>query len=176
MEVYSTIADWSGWPVIVALLLLAGATMNWAWNHRVETLKEKNDWLETQLNERRNYSPDILAQRLSDRLKMQSEELERLHSDSEINQELIKQKERELRTTKQSIAELQSQLMVARNFLQENGLACPICGSPLESVELVMEPIIYQGRDMDIEHEIARYSCGYEITEGQVIAECGRGL
>ncbi len=45
MELYNLIASWAGWPVIVAVILVAGGYAGWLLNNRIEHLKETNESL-----------------------------------------------------------------------------------------------------------------------------------
>ena len=177
MDLYNTVASWTGWPAIVAILLLAGGYAYWVMQGRSELLKEKNEWLETQLKTLKVYAPDILAQRLADRLRVLNEELERLNADHEASQESIRNKEVELAEVKAQISNLNDQLVKAQDLLQtisEAGLVCPYCGAPLEVREYHSESVEYKGYDVDIDHEFIRYECGLEIVDGKVTSKCMR--
>jgi len=177
MDLYNTIASWTGWPAIVAILLLAGGYAYWVINSRSEQLKEKNELLEAQLTTLKNYSPDILAQRLADRLRILNEELERLNADHEASRESIRNKEAELAEVKAQIGKLSEQLAKAQDLLQtvsDAGLVCPKCGAPLEVREYHSELVEYQGRELDVDHEFISYECGLEIIDGNVTSNCRR--
>jgi hypothetical protein len=55
MEELSLIATWTGWPVIVAIILLAGGYGLWILNNRIEHLKELN--LLLQMQKQANFEP-----------------------------------------------------------------------------------------------------------------------
>ncbi len=40
MDAYNTIAGWTGWPAVVALMLLAGGYAYWVMQRRTEIMKE----------------------------------------------------------------------------------------------------------------------------------------
>jgi predicted nucleic acid-binding Zn-ribbon protein len=61
----------------------------------IQLLKEKNDWLEKELDIARESSPDVLMQRLNDRVKVLTDEIERLSKDKVANEKLIRQKDEE---------------------------------------------------------------------------------
>jgi len=177
MELYNTIAGWMGWPAIVAFLLLAGGYGYWVIHARSELLEEKNAWLKAQLTTLKERSPDLLAQRLTDRSRLLSEELKKLNADHEASQESIRNKEAELDEVRDQIDNLKGQLAKAQDLLQmvsDFGLVCPQCGAPLEVREYHSEMVFYQGRDLDIEHEIVIYECGLEIVDGEVRGNCSR--
>lgn len=177
MDLYNTIAGWTGWPAIVAILLLASGYAYWVMHSHSELLKEKNEWLQSQLTNLREFAPDVLAQRLADRSRLLSEELERLKTYHEASQESIRNKEAEVNEVRAQIAILQDQLLKAQDLLQvvsDSGLVCPHCGAPLDVREYHCETVEYQGRDLDVDHEFIRYECGHEIIDGKVTAECSR--
>ena len=125
----------------------------------------------------REYSPDVLAQRLADRLRILSEELERLNADQVVSQESIRKKEAELAEVKAQIDHLKDQIAKAQDLLQmvsDAGLVCPHCGALLETREYYDEVVEYQGRDIDVNHESIRYECGLKIVDGRVRAQCTR--
>lgn len=49
MEIYTTIADWSGWPPIVAFLILMGGIGLWVYQKHIDILKEQIKLLERSL-------------------------------------------------------------------------------------------------------------------------------
>lgn len=177
MELYSIVASWAGWPVIVAFLLLASLYAYFILQNRIDLLKEENDRLERRVDELREYSPDILAQRLSERSRKLSEELEKLSADHEASQKLIKSKEAELIEVKAQITNLKSQIEKAQEFLRvvsDSKLLCPQCGEPLEIRDVHYELVEHDGRELDIDHENVAYACGLEIVDGKIISECRR--
>jgi hypothetical protein len=175
MDLYNTLSSWAGWPATVAFLLLAGAFGLRVWKNHIEVLREKIKWLETQLKSLEEKSPDVLAKRLSDRYHIAEEELERLRTDQEVSQETIRKKEAELARTKFEMVQLKGQLEKAQQWLSDSGLVCPYCGAPLETREYHMKTVEYGGRDLDIDHELIRYECGFEIVDGKVLKECPEG-
>jgi cell division protein FtsB len=177
MDLYNTIARWAGWPAIVAILLLAGTYAYFVLHNRLELLRDKNEWFEKQLTELREYSPDILAQRLAERLRILSEELERLTEDHKTSQKSIQDKEAELTEVKAQIANLKAQIEKAQELLRlvsDSGLICPRCGAPLSTREYHADLVEYDGREIDVEHEIIVYECGFEIVDGKTTSECQR--
>lgn len=177
MDPYTTLASWTGWPAIVAVLLLAGGYAYSVLHSRLELLKEKNEWLEKQATMLKECSPDVLAQRLANRLRILSEELERLNADQIASETSIRKKEAELAEVKAQIDHLKDQIAKAQDLLKvvsDAGLVCPQCGAPLETREYHDEVVEYEGRDIDVNHEIIRYECGLEIIDDRVRAQCTR--
>ena len=141
-------------------------------------MKEGRDLLQTKLNEAKNYTPDVLVERLATRHKLLSEELGRLDTDHQTSQELIRIKEAELAKVRVEIDILSKQLVKAQDLLQNvtyADLVCPKCGAPLEIREYYPESAEYQGYEVDVDHEHIRYECGLEIVDGKVTSDCQRG-
>lgn len=69
----------------------------------IEALKEKNHYLELLLMEAEKKSPDILIETVSNRVRILTEEIERLNQDSEKNELLIEEKEKELSLSKNEL-------------------------------------------------------------------------
>ena len=79
---------------------------------------------------------------------------------------------------KTAVGELTSQLEEAQKSLavySDSGLLCPHCGALLETREYHSELVEYDGRDIDVGHELIRYECGCEIVDGKVQRNCTRG-
>src|SRR5260370_32056473 len=119
----------------------------------IEVLKEKNTWLQDRLETAKLNSPDVLADRLSRRISILSEELKQLSEDHDANQSAIQEKEAELAATKIEVADLKTQIKRAQEVLAEaeyfrEQFGCPHCGA--EVTFLGME---------DIEMRI--FGCGY---------------
>jgi len=179
MELYNVIANWVGWPTVVALLLLGGAFGYWILNKHIELLKEKNTGLEKEIENLKENTPDVLAQRLAIRHKLLTEELERLNADHQASQADVETKKMELEKLRQEIDRFEWQLSEADNWLSENDLVCPQCNSPLVVKEYNTEyRATYDengyAEDIEIEHEHIVYDCGYELIDGEEIQECSR--
>ena len=63
----------------------------------IQLLKEKNEWLQKQLDVAKESSPDVLMKTLNDRVKILTDEIERLSKDKLGNETLIRQKDEELK-------------------------------------------------------------------------------
>jgi DNA repair exonuclease SbcCD ATPase subunit len=177
MDPYATIAAWAGWPVVVGALLLIGGYGSFLFRSHLDLLKEKNEWLEKKMQDLEGYRPDVLAQRLADRLHIVQQELERLHADREAGQQSIREKEADLVQVKNEIAQLTAQLDQAQetiSLVSERGLVCPHCGAPLVTHEHFTDLVEYEGRELDVDHEFIAYECGYEIRDGEIIAKCSQ--
>jgi DNA repair exonuclease SbcCD ATPase subunit len=177
MDLYNTIAGWTGWPAIVAILIILGGYAYWVMHRHIELLKDENEWQSKNIANLKESSPDILAQRLADRVHILNEELSRLNEDNETNQEIINTKESELKEVKGNIIELEKVLDKAEgvlNLVTEYGLVCPKCGAPLETREYHTELVESGGYEVDVDHEIIKYECGLEISDGKVRSKCSR--
>lgn len=119
----------------------------------IETLTEKNKWLQEQLDLAKEDSPDVVAERLSKRVTLLEDEIERLSEDQDKNEALIKSKEAELDKAKEEVGDLKSQIETAYEILGEleyfkEQFGCPYCGSELTTLA-------------GDEEEYRSYSCGY---------------
>ena len=122
----------------------------------IQTLKEKNDFLETQLKEAFNKQPDVLVAALSERISSFEGELVRLKSDNVANQ--------------QEVAEKVAQITEAKKVLAM--YTCPKCGAPMTAHRLELEPYEFNGRDTEIEHELIEYECGYALHNDKQVGAC----
>lgn len=136
----------------------------------IQLLKETNSALKDQLVEARNSTPDVLAQSLSQRVKLLEGELERLAEDKNVNHDLVQKKEVELKFAKQKAQELTKQVSLASQLLQD--LLCPHCGSALTISEQHSECVEYNGRDIDVDHDYSEYECGYSVVDGKPTSPC----
>lgn len=119
MDFYTAIASWSGWPPVVALLLVIGGFGAFFFQKHIDILKEKNELLERELQERRNYAPDILAQRLAERHKLLQNELVVLAQDKEQDDQKRVELERELLKTRQDAEKMRRQLADVQEILED---------------------------------------------------------
>jgi DNA repair exonuclease SbcCD ATPase subunit len=133
----------------------------------IETLTEKNKWLQDQLDQAKNMSPDSLVEKLAKRISIQEAELERLSNDYEANESLIKTKEDELRKTRDLQVELENEMeRVLKEYsaLEERLDVCPYCQSELRELSYV---------DLSEEYGVLRrYQCGYSEIDGDIMDFC----
>lgn len=159
----------------MAILLAAIGFGYFGLKSRLDLQKDRIGWLEQQLEVANQYRPDILAQRLAERLRLASQELEQLSADHKTSGRLIREKETELASVQSEIRNLQRQLQSAEEILalvKDRDLVCPYCGSPLIVHEFHPDFDEYQGREIDSEHESIAYECGHEIVDGRVASQC----
>jgi DNA repair exonuclease SbcCD ATPase subunit len=169
------ITNWIGWPVISALLILSGIIAYFRVRNRLNLLKDRIEWFEQQNGATKDYRPDILAQRLGERLRILGQEIEKLEADQKIRALIIQQKEIELSQVKVEIENLANQLMGAKDILKvisDRKLACPYCGAALVLHEFYSDTKLYEGSEFEFEHETIEYDCGYNVKDGIIISQC----
>jgi len=110
LVLYQEISSWIGWPITFVIYL--GITLGgyWLLNNRISQLKEHNDFLSNQLEESKNFRPDVVATRLAERHKQLTDVIELLNADLQKNKEEIQSRETELKQTKDEIGALSEQL------------------------------------------------------------------
>lgn len=117
ISLYKVIAAWAEWPLAFAVFLLVVSWGYWILSNRINLLQDNKKFLEDKLNDAKNYAPDIVASRLIERHKQQSEVIELLNGDSEKNKVEIKRKQEELEQTRREMEFLAEQLNTAHNLL-----------------------------------------------------------
>ena|SRR6185436_2701945 len=136
-------------------------------NATIETLAEKNKWLQEQLDQAKNASSDALVEQLAKRISIQEAELQRLSKDYEANEGLIKTKEEELRKTKELLQGLEDEVEQQKQRYEELYFSldlCPVCESNI--IELTpVEDHKYAGT-------YRAYACGYADMQGEVYGLC----
>lgn len=160
---------------MVALLILSAGYGYFVLRNRIELLKDKNRWLEQQLEATKEFRLDVVAQRLADRLRVLSEELERLNADHEASQESSRQKESELALVTGEIDDLKSQMESAEEILRvvsDRQLVCPHCEAPMAVHEFYPGYGEYKGIEIEFEHELIEYDCGFELRDGEIATMC----
>ena len=132
----------------------------------IELLKERIAFLETQ----RAPTSDQLAEALTKRVKMLSEELARLNEDQGANESSIREKEQEKRRLVDQIEKLRNQIAESEELLGH--LTCPHCGAPV--AERVVVPIsgYVGGREIDADEMYEAYECGYAARDGREVSPC----
>jgi hypothetical protein len=89
MELYELLAQWTGWPPIVALLLLIGIFGVWFYQRLLQIERTKNELLNQQIKDYQSNSPDILVDRMAKRHKYLIEEIEILSQQEQKHGEEI---------------------------------------------------------------------------------------
>ncbi|MDD3127414.1 MAG: hypothetical protein PHT27_07360 [Candidatus Izemoplasmatales bacterium] len=132
----------------------------------IQLLKEKNDYLKDKLIEVKENTPDKIAQKLSDRIYIITEELERLSIDKEKNDALIKQKEQDLKYVQVDLEILKNQLEEAQEIANE--FLCPFCKAPMSIHQFQLQ----HERGQDYETELIGFDCGYTTIDGREDLPC----
>ena len=141
-------------------------------NATIELLRTEADGLRQQVAELRETRPDVLAEQLSRRIQIQAEEIQRMAADSESDAALLAEKESELRRAFSELDDLRSKMQYAGEVLGE--LFCPHCAAVMVERAFHYETVGYQGRELEVDHEVVVYECGREIHDGEVRRECGQ--
>lgn len=137
----------------------------------IQALKEQVELLKLQLTQAQEKTPDVAVDLLSKRVKSITEELARLHQDNRASAETIQSKERELESAKSEMVQLRAQIARAEELFSD--FSCPKCKAPMLTREYHYECAEYNGRDVDIDHEIVVYECGLELVDGAETTACG---
>ncbi len=136
----------------------------------IQLQKENIAYLKDQLSEAKSQSPDVLAQSLSNRVKLLGEELARLHEDKTSTEVQVAAKEAELALARGQAEALTKQIVHARELLSD--YLCPHCGAPLLERAYHLESVEYQGREMDVDHDWTTFECGFEVIDGMERHPC----
>jgi len=132
----------------------------------LETLTEKNKWLEKQLEIAENNSSDVLTERLSNRILVFETELKRLSKDYEANEGLIKEKEAEIQRMRDLMAEVAVEIgRQAGEFADfKSNYMCSTCDARLTTLKDVEED--------DYEGTLKEYACGFSEIDGDTVTLC----
>lgn len=135
-------------------------------NATIQLLKEKNAYLQDQLVMATENTPDKLAKKLSERVQILIEELERLSKDQEKNRQTILQKEADLHIAQENLEQLKEQLEEAQEIASE--YFCPYCKAPMATREYHDESTEWG----DIDHECISFECGLTFSDGKEAYPC----
>ncbi|MBK7142000.1 MAG: hypothetical protein IPH75_07970 [bacterium] len=177
MDFYNVVAGWTGWPPIVAGMLVLAGFAYWMLQRHIDILNEQKASLQSQLTIAKDHSPDTLAKQLTDRLHTYEHELVLMRQDKQTAQTTLKAKEAEIEAVQNQIAGLRDQILKASNLLQkisDYNLVCPHCGAPLIVREGHSEWGEYNGMEIEVDHEYSRFECGFEIFDGKGGDKCPR--
>lgn len=160
--------NWSyligGSAAILALLGLVYQLATRRSDATIKTLEAQTNWLEQQLEkamqDAKKQSPDILADRLSRRVKQLDRELLTLSEEFDTHRgekrDQIARKEEELARTKVEIEDLKTNMERAEGLLDDleylkEQFACPYCGAEITTLA------------HDDEADITVYACGRSL-------------
>ena len=136
----------------------------------IQLLKEKTSSLERELADAYASGPDVLAERYAKRVKLLTEELERLSEDHDKNATAIEDKEKQLSAVRDELSTLQSQMERAQELVSD--FFCPYCKAPMMVREYHNELVEYNGRELDVDHEYVEYECGLALADGRESRPC----
>lgn len=158
-----------GLSFIVGLFVLYRVLVD-AKDATIQSLKEKISNLESDLKDARDAGPDVLVERYSKRVKALTAELEQLSQDHDRNAAAILDKESELQRAHDQLSALQAQTDRARELMSE--FFCSSCGAPMTVRDYSSEPVYWNGRDEDLEHEYLAFECGLTMVDGTQTEPC----
>jgi hypothetical protein len=133
----------------------------------IELLREKNQWLESQLEQSKTTAPDTLIDKLQKRIDILHGELERLGKDTDRNEIAIREKEDEIERTKKLLESLENEVEKQKERYEELYFQldlCPYCESNIIELTNVDERE-YSGT-------YRAYACGYAEMDGEVYGLC----
>lgn len=173
-ELLNSIASWIGWMPVALVLLLAIIIGVWFYkeranlsNERIEGLKENLNRVEKELENCKNSSPDIVANRILKKHRLAQEALEELNIENENKEIEIDKLKIEIEETRREAKNYFSLLELAQSTLGD--LATPRDGQ-LNSIIInnIYSKIINQGfifipfrtYSDNSEHEIAKIRNG----------------
>ena len=110
---YQTIANWTGWPPIVAILTIVGGIGVWFFESRIRIQREKNELLENKLEESQNLTSESLVISLANTRETLTNEIEYLNSQSEQDSQRISELNQELN-------EINSQLESQKSIIEDS--------------------------------------------------------
>ena len=108
------------------------------------------------------------------RLERFETELTKLSEDHDANEREISKKQIELAQTRAELDELRGQIDRAEEYLGR--LFCPYCKAPMVERAFWDESVEYEGRDINVDHEVVRYECGLTIKDDSESNKCPRKL
>lgn len=137
----------------------------------IELLKERITGLKEKLETARTCSPEILTKKLSERVRILTEELGCLSKDSEENHHLVQEKKKKLHITQSELEILKDKLEYAQEIASE--FFCPYCNAPMETRVYSDESVEdEEGRSIDIDHEYISFACGLGFSDGKEVSPC----
>lgn len=136
-----------------------------------QVLKDNIALLKDKLMLLKEESPDVLVERYAKRVKLSEEELKRTLSDKEASDEQKVSAQKNLTDAFSEMNILRCKLDMANSKLDE--YSCPYCRSELIERSFASESMEDDmGREHEVDHEWARYECGYSVTDGFVNIKC----
>lgn len=119
MEKYYLLASWIGWPIVTSILLLIGSFGAFFYKKHIDILQDTNAFLEKQVDDLRNFTPDVVANRLFAKSKILEDEIESLALDNEKDKLRKTELEEELAETHTEAQALRIQLENIQDILED---------------------------------------------------------
>ncbi len=119
MDIYNAISSWTGWPPLIALLLIIGGVGVFLYQRHIEFLRDQIEALKAKLQDSHNYSPDVEAKKLAEKYKILLDRIENLSRTKAQNQQKIDDLEKELLATKDQADVMRTQLETVQVILDD---------------------------------------------------------
>ncbi|MBI5934688.1 MAG: hypothetical protein HY867_13360 [Chloroflexi bacterium] len=130
-ELIKEFAVWTGWFPITIGTVVVIFLGKYFYSREIEFKDSQIDKLKSDLEDSKQYRVDVLVQSLSERVKFQNEEMERLREDQNSSKAELTQKEKELRITLEEIQTLRTSLRQyedqLNDLLDDDSDYCQIC-------------------------------------------------
>jgi hypothetical protein len=160
MEIYNTIANWAGWPIVVAIGIVAILYGRWILTNRIESLQERVSSLEADLQ---IFSVDSVIQNLASRHKFAIEEIEKYKSEKMIDHERLSQLENDRDSTAQELNKFASELFSA--FFKSCEYKCAFCFMVDDKQNKLELPMKHEDKDYIVKIEAICKECGHKTIE-----------
>ena len=119
MDIYNSIASWTGWPPLLALLLLIGGIGAFLYQKHIDFLRDEIEALKRKQQDGVNLPPDVEAKKLADKHKVLTDRIENLSRDKAQNKQKISELERELLITRDEANSMRAQLDNVQEILED---------------------------------------------------------
>ncbi len=159
LEALTKIAEWTGWPLVTILTIFACGLALWLFKQRFEILKASNELLKTKLTDAEQMSPTAIVERLASKNKILNDEFDSLHSDFKLNEQRIKEIEKEKEKIEIELEGIADVLCNATSYCKFN---CSFCFKTTMSNEAVEFPIERQGEKLIVTIYGKCQKCGHE--------------
>ncbi len=162
LSILKLIAGAAGWPVVTGIAILGCGVALWVKNQRLEFLKEQNETLTKQLEEKEQSSPTALLERIANRNKLLNEEFEFLNNDLKANEKRIKEIEKEKETIEKELEEISAKLCESLRYCK---FKCHFCFLPPLPEEEIKIPIVKDGEKLLVNLYAKCPNCGHKIMK-----------
>lgn len=160
MEIYKIIADWTGWPIIVAIGIVAVMYGRWIMLNRIETLQSRIRTLEADM---KIFSVDSIYKNLTTKLKLANENIYSFESEKVVDEEKITQLKIERDSIERELNQFFGKLFSV--FMSNCEYKCEFCFVSSNKKEYVEMPIKYQDNEYTVTMEAICKKCGHKTIE-----------